>query len=595
MTTDIAEIIAGESVRTVFQPIYRVRDGAVSGFEALTRAPAGPWESPIELFRAAERAGLEAELDAVCHRKAVTRFSELGLPGLLFMNVSPQVLLSMLDVHKRVPGWMQRHGVDPASVIVEISESKPFDEIEAVIDAIQIYRQAGFRFALDDLGAGYAGLRVWSQLRPAFVKVDRHFVADCDQDPAKREFLRSIKGISNYLGCEVVAEGIEREQEAAVIRTLGIDHAQGFGLARPVESPPIDSTTVFQEQGGYERGLGLTESLASLIQPTAIVAPDDTAESVLDRIQDWESLPDIPVVDDGRALGSVNRVRLLDRFARRFRRELHGREPIVQFLDDLAPVLEVDTSIEEASRRLSARSPDVLPSCAVVVEQGVYRGVVPASALMRRLSEAQIRAARYSNPLTLLPGNVPIVERIQALLDRRSDFSVAYCDLNHFKPFNDVYGYAVGDEALQLIAEILAEHMAGEADFIGHIGGDDFVVVSESERFEASVRRVAETFAERVKRLYRPEHLALGGILAVDRAGRETTFPLMRLAIGVVRPDPQQCQSHHDVATMASEAKHQAKLAEPDYVFFCRRRSPSAVVEVGDKPDEDDEFQLYKL
>ena len=108
------------------------------------------------------------------------------------------------------------------------------------------------------------------------------------------------------------------------------------------------------------------------------------------------------------------------------------------------------------------------------------------------------------------------------VLEKTRFYSISVQNNNHFKPFNDVYGYAVGDEALQLIAEILAEHMAGEDDFIGHIGGDDFVVVSESERFEASVRRVAETFAERVKRLYRPEHLALGGILAVDRAGRET-------------------------------------------------------------------------
>lgn len=595
MTSDIADIIAREAVRTVFQPIYRVRDGAVFGYEALTRGPEGVWQSPIELFAAAERAGLEAELDTVCRRHAVTGFSAMGLPGLLFMNVSPQVILGMLEVHDRVMPWMQRQGIDPASVIVEISESKPFVEIDAVIDAIQVFRQAGFRFALDDLGAGYAGLRVWSQLRPAFVKVDRHFVSDCDQDAAKREFLRSIKGISNYLGCEVVAEGIEREQEAGVIRTLGIDYAQGFGLARPTDDPPVTPTTVFCQQGAYGSGLGFTENLSHLIQSTDVVAPDDTAESVLDRIRQWEALPDIPVVAERQVLGSVNRVRLLDRFARRFTRELHGRQPILDFLDNLAPTLDVQSSIEEAARRLSAKSPDVLPSCVIVVEEGAYRGVVPASALMRRLSEAQIRAARYSNPLTLLPGNVPIVERIQALLDQRADFSVAYCDLNNFKPFNDVYGYAVGDEALQLIAEILAEQVDPERDFVGHIGGDDFVVVSESAGFQQTVRRVAEQFSERVKRLYRPEHLAMGGILAVDRAGRESTFPLMRLAIGVVQPDPEQCQSHHDVATMATDAKHHAKLSAPDYLFFCRRRSPSAVVEIGEGVTPEEHFQLYKI
>lgn len=598
MTADIAEIISSEALRIVFQPIYRVRDGAVFGYEALTRGPEGLWSSPLELFAAAERAGLEAQLDTVCRRMAVTRFKSLTLPGFLFMNVSPQVIVSMLEVRDRVLAWMRRMQMDPASVVVEISEGKPFDEIDAVMEAIQSFRQVGFRFALDDLGAGYAGLRVWSQLRPAFVKVDRHFVADCDQDPAKREFLRSIKGISNYLGCEVVAEGIEREQEASIIQALGIDYAQGFGLARPETTPALDATTAFKttSRTGYGTGLNFTESLERLVQTSSIVAPTDTADSVLDRIRQWEALPDIPVVDNGRAVGSVNRVKLLDRFAGRYTRELHGRQPIVEFLDNLAPLLEIEASIEEASRRLSAKSPDVLPSCVIVTRGNEYQGVVPASALMRQLSEAQLRAARYSNPLTLLPGNVPIVERIQDLLDRQCKFGVAYCDLNNFKPFNDVYGYALGDEVLQLVAELLVEHVSPAHDFIGHIGGDDFVVVSEADDFDQTVRCMAGAFAERVKRLYRPEHLAMGGILAVDRSGVETTFPLMRLSVGVVRPDPVECGSHHDVASMASDAKHQAKLNAPDYLFFCRRRSPSALVEVGEGvPPEEEHLQLYKI
>ncbi len=100
------------------------------------------------------------------------------------------------------------------AAVVELSELPPFDPIDAIVDAIRHFCEAGFRFALDDLGAGYAGLRVWSELRPAFVKMDRHFVSGCYRDSAKREFLRSIKGMSNFLGCQVIAEGLESEDDA---------------------------------------------------------------------------------------------------------------------------------------------------------------------------------------------------------------------------------------------------------------------------------------------------------------------------------------------------------------------------------------------
>ncbi len=187
------------------------------------------------------------------------------------------------------------------------------------------------------------------------------------------------------------------------------------------------------------------------------------------------------------------------------------------------------------------------------------------------------------------------MELIQEFLDAGTAFRVAYCDLNNFKPFNDVYGYAIGDEALRLVAEILAEQVDADLDYIGHIGGDDFVVVSRDPEFEATVHRIAAAFGERVRRLYRPEHVAMDGILAVDRAGNEAVFPLMRLAIGVVKPDPAMCDSHHDVATMAADAKHHAKMNPPEYLFFCRRNSPRCVVEVGEGDGPDEPLHLYKV
>ena len=91
-----------------------------------------------------------------------------------------------------------------------------------------------------------------------------------------------------------------------------------------------------------------------------------------------------------------------------------------------------------------------------------------------------MHCARYANPLTLLPGNVPIQEHIERLLQSQRPFAVAYCDLDHFKPYNDVYGYKRGDQVIQRLGRILVECAAPEVDFVGHIGGDDFIVVFEN-------------------------------------------------------------------------------------------------------------------
>ena len=108
--------------------------------------------------------------------------------------------------------------------------------------------------------------------------------------------------------------------------------------------------------------------------------------------------------------------------------------------------------------------------------------------LLKRITELQIRNARYANPLTLLPGNVPINEHVEHLLENYLPFTACYFDLDNFKPFNDLYGYSRGDMVIRLLGTILQSACNPQCDFIGHIGGDDFMIIFPQFGLEATLQ-----------------------------------------------------------------------------------------------------------
>jgi len=132
---------------------------------------------------------------------------------------------------------LQQLGIAPSQVVIELSEQYPADDIDLLKSCLNHYRSQGFLTAIDDLGAGYSGLRLWSELSPDYVKIDRHFIHQIDSTPVKQEFVRSIVELCQSLTCKVIAEGIETQEELAVLKQLGIVYCQGYLLGRPEVLP----------------------------------------------------------------------------------------------------------------------------------------------------------------------------------------------------------------------------------------------------------------------------------------------------------------------------------------------------------------------
>jgi len=160
----------------------------------------------------------------------------------------------------------------------------------------------------------------------------------------------------------------------------------------------------------------------------------------------------------------------------------------------------------------------------------------------------------------LLPGNVPIDEHIQQLVDREKEFSLAYVDINHFKPFNDQYGYRRGDAVIRWLGQLL-EEFCTPSTFIGHVGGDDFVLVFEHDHMAMDCEMIIQQFCFGRRKFYQPEDLNRGFVQGTDRQGKACQFPLLGLAIGGVPHSLIANNQGSQIAELAAMAKKQAKAA----------------------------------
>ena len=182
---------------------------------------------------------------------------------------------------------------------------------------------------------------------------------------------------------------------------------------------------------------------------------------------------------------------------------------------------------------------------------------------------------RLANPLTGLPGNTEIQSEINYRIAKEMIFSVIYLDVDNFKAYNDAYGFSHGDRAIKLIADILLYNVrtfGGKNDFIGHIGGDDFVVISDPNHADALCENIIKEFDERVPELYSDVDRRAGFISTANRVGEITQYPIMTLSIAVVSNEHRVLRNHLEVGEIAAELKKKAKSIVGSVYLKDRRR-----------------------
>lgn len=286
-----------------FQPVVSLGDGSAWGYEALLRGhdDAG-FEDIREVFDRAFEDRILYALDLRLREKAFRKFAGAGLgEARLFYNLDNR-LLEMPDYST---GNTQRlalaAGLPPGRVVFEVSEVDEPGERIRFEEILASYRSQGFRIALDDFGAGYAGLKLLHRAQPDIVKIDRFFVEGSAEDPRKSAFVEKIVSLAHLMGIAVVAEGVETGEELGRMKEAGCDLVQGFVIDRPERDPgrllrryPLAAAAGEADRRSFFPG-GTVKRDACVATPP--VSSRATVAEVLARFRKDPDLTILPVVD----------------------------------------------------------------------------------------------------------------------------------------------------------------------------------------------------------------------------------------------------------------------------------------------------------
>ncbi len=226
---------AFETIRVVFQPIVSMKQQKLIGYEALMRCDETLFASYGSLLSAADRIGWRTALSRTIYQRIAEDCADLPDGVLLFVNIHPRDAQEGLIVGPEAP-------LEPIarSIVLEVSEHAPMEQIDALAASLPALRGAGFRIALDDVGTGSSGLGAFTRLSPDYNKLDRTVLAGLDRDSGRQRVVRAMYALGNELGVPMIAEGVERPEERQALVALGADLAQGnaFGVPAPGFSSP---------------------------------------------------------------------------------------------------------------------------------------------------------------------------------------------------------------------------------------------------------------------------------------------------------------------------------------------------------------------
>jgi EAL domain-containing protein (putative c-di-GMP-specific phosphodiesterase class I)/GGDEF domain-containing protein len=567
------QIILGEQLLApVYQPIVNLAEHTIYGHESLIRGPKGsPCHMPDVLFAMARAEDRLNELEFAAANVGIAQYKQAGGRAKLFINLSATFLVQHYVRHGEghLQALFDQADMPLGDIVIELTEHDQVHHVEALPRMVEVLRAQGAQIALDDFGDGRSSLRLWSELRPDIVKIDRYFSRGIDKHAAKVQTFKAMLHLAETFGTRLVAEGIETREELEIIRDLGIGYAQGYLLGRPQaeatreigsDAQEVLASTDIVVYPALRKVAQTHFSAEKLVISAPAINPKMRNDELIRIFHDRPELHALAVISpEGKPLGLINRRDFIDRYTHPYHKELFGKRACTAFMDPNPIVVDKHQSLEQLTEILVSGDQRYLNSGFVITEGGRYLGLGTGEQLVKAVTEVRIEAARHANPLTFLPGNIPISEHIARLLTARIEFTACYCDLNHFKPYNDQYGYWRGDEMIRLTAGVISANCDVRRDFVGHVGGDDFVVLFQSSDWDVRCGQIVSTFNERALGMFDEAALKAGGIAAEDRHGNPSFFPLTTLTIGAVRIVPDAFSRAEDVASAAALAKRHAK------------------------------------
>ncbi|MGB8453828.1 MAG: GGDEF domain-containing protein [Anaerocolumna sp.] len=562
-------IIGKNQIKSVFQPIISLRDGQVLGHEALSRITCKSIISNTEeLFQLAGECNCLWDLELLCRVKSLeAAFIQMKPPydKKLFVNVNPKVMHDIKFRDGFTIEYLTKYNIIPENIIFEITEREAIHDMDSFQGVVEHYKKQHYKIAIDDAGAGYSGLNLISDIHPHYLKLDMKLIRNIDKDSLKYVLVKSLIDFSRITNISLIAEGIETKEELKALINLGIPYGQGYYIQKPDEvMKKIDSGLIqfilnMNQKKNNNLGIKLSSLYIENIAKDNRTIPLSTkVEHVFDDFKENLDVYGMCIVLQEKVLGIITRENLILKVSGRYGFSLYQRKEISDIMDK--DYLEVDyhTPINTVSYLAMERENNKIYDMIVVTKDGKYYGTVTVKDLLQKTTEIDIANAKNLNPLSGLPGNLMIEQEITQCITFKSEYSIFYIDIDNFKAYNDVYGIENGDKVIKILANIILKYKGGSI-FVGHVGGDDFIMISDNYKWKELSECIIQDFEKEALLMYTQEDRERGYIISTDRHGLTEEFPLASLTISVVSNKKKNYHSGNELTEELAKLKKKGK------------------------------------
>ncbi|WP_230196480.1 GGDEF domain-containing protein [Streptomyces sp. NBC_00080] len=463
-----------DTLRFAFQPVVNLTTGGVAGLEILARPEAGDI-----LAQARRDPELDGRLAVLAFRVAARKETLLPLHVNVFAGTLAD-LGGLTALHEAV----REAGRLPWEVTLDVVPPYTHVPQPALLEALATLRDQGFRISADGVGDGDAPLRLLVDIAPDLVKLDASLLA-------RPSAVRAMRTLCDELGALLVVEGVETELQCAAAMSAGAQLAQGTLLGPPSRLPTAD---VYVPPLGPAvlPALRSGPSVREFVRPAALLPATASAGQVRALLTGSPDVSGVLLVDrTGVPVRSVHRSRFLLSMSGRYGHALYADRPAAK-LGDPPRTVGVDATAWEVLDVVAVGDRDRTSDDVAVVERnGRCVGVVRLADLVRALAESRVEEAAGLNPLTRLPGSDAITWEVDRRIAEGRMFALSWLDIDRFKQVNDGAGFAAGDELIRSVGRALQLTASGNAR-VGHIGGDDFLVLADPEGLEPLVSTVLD-------------------------------------------------------------------------------------------------------
>ncbi|MFE9441806.1 EAL domain-containing protein [Streptomyces sp. NPDC006602] len=455
-----------DTLRFAFQPVVNLTTGGVAGLEILARPETGDI-----LAEARRDPELDGRLAVSAVRSAVRRETLLPLHVNVFAGTLAD-LGGLTPLHDAV----RQAGRLPWEITIDVGPPYTHVPQQALLEALAGLREQGFWISADGVGDGDVPLRLLTDIAPDLVKLDASVLGR----PAA---MRAMRALCDELGGLLCVEGVETELQCAAALSAGAQLAQGELFAPPSRLPTADVYVPPRSPGVVEAPRS-GPTVREFVRPAALLPATASASQVRALLTGSPDVSGVLLVDrDGVPVRSVHRSRFLLSMSGRYGHALYADRPAAK-LGDPPRTVGVDATAWEVLDVVAVGDRDrTSDDVAVVDRYGRCVGVVRLADLVRALAENRVEEAAGLNPLTRLPGSDAITGEVDRRIANGRTFALSWLDVDHFKQVNDGAGFAAGDELIRSVGRALLHAVSGIAR-VGHIGGDDFLVLADPEGLE---------------------------------------------------------------------------------------------------------------